>query len=522
MQNSTKGITDSMQKLSSGLRISQAADDSAGLAISEKMRAQIRGLEQAERNIYDGISLIQTAEAGLGEIANPNLIRLRELAIQAANDTLSNADREVIQQEINQTIKTIDQIANNTEFNTIKLLNGTNPYATSNTVGNSSLDYSKVLKTPPVDENGLLTFGTNEGYPTTNADDDQRLVYGEGVTSWPSVRIDDESYFLRNSSTTNISKTVENEGVYKTIYTIPSKNVEVTQSVSIVKDKYEVKYTIRNNGSENQSIGFKYNFDTMLGGDDKAPFIVNGSKVENQTSYSGSDIPKDFIVYNEGSGTGANAEFQAHGIIKGEGILIPPDKFAIENYNGLPEWEFNSTNAQINDSVYSMWWNPRVISMGESYSVNTFYGQSVPPTIEIPTNSTEKGPFDLLLQVGANAHQQFKVQLSDVRTSELGIDQLTVLSHSSANQAIEIIDKAIQLVSSERTKYGSYQNALEHLKNNVSNYKLNLTAAESQLRDIDFSKEITKLTNKQVLLQSAQAMLTQANQSSQSILQFLK
>jgi len=169
-----------------------------------------------------------------------------------------------------------------------------------------------------------------------------------------------------------------------------------------------------------------------------------------------------------------------------------------------------------------MWWNPRDMGMGESYSVNTFYGQSVPPTIDNPTNSTEKGPFDLLLQVGANAHQQFKVQLSDVRASELGIDHLNVLSHSSANQAIEIIDKASQLVSSERTKYGSYQNALEHLKNNVSNYKINLTAAESQLRDLDFSKEITKLANKQVLLQAAQAMLTQANQSSQSVLQFLK
>lgn len=114
------------------------------------------------------------------------------------------------------------------------------------------------------------------------------------------------------------------------------------------------------------------------------------------------------------------------------------------------------------------------------------------------------------------------MQLSDARASNLGIDQLNVLSNTEANQAIARIDKAIQLVSSERTKYGAYQNALEHINNNVTNYKVNLTASESRIRDLDMPKEITKLTNNQVILQSAQAMLAQANQSSQNILEFLK
>ncbi len=122
MQKNSKAITGSMQKLSSGQRINQAADDAAGLSISEKMRAQIRGLEQAEQNIQNGISLLQTAEGGLGEIVSPNLQRLRELAVQASNDTLTTEDKQTIQKEIEQIKQGINDIANDTEFNEIKPL----------------------------------------------------------------------------------------------------------------------------------------------------------------------------------------------------------------------------------------------------------------------------------------------------------------------------------------------------------------------------------------------------------------
>ncbi|NYF23930.1 hypothetical protein [Sporosarcina sp. JAI121] len=108
MENINRQVNGGLSKLSSGLRINKAADDSAGLAISEKMRGQIRGLDQAEQNIQHGISLIQTAEAALGEIANPYLVRLRELSVQAANDSLTTTDRQVIQQEINQILNGID------------------------------------------------------------------------------------------------------------------------------------------------------------------------------------------------------------------------------------------------------------------------------------------------------------------------------------------------------------------------------------------------------------------------------
>src|SRR5690606_37830730 len=118
------GIAKSIEKLSSGLRINRAGDDAAGLAISEKMRAQIRGLRQAVRNAQDGISLIQTAEGGLNE-SHAILQRMRELAVQAANDTNTDKDRAELQKEVAQLIEELDRIAKNTEFNTQNLLDGT-------------------------------------------------------------------------------------------------------------------------------------------------------------------------------------------------------------------------------------------------------------------------------------------------------------------------------------------------------------------------------------------------------------
>jgi flagellin len=123
LKGSVRSISKSMEKLSSGLRIGSASDDSAGLAISEKMRMQIRGLEQASRNIQDGISLVQTADGGLENILTPPLQRMRQLALQSANGTLTAEDRQNLNKEFNEMKDSIDSIANNTEFNGIKLLN---------------------------------------------------------------------------------------------------------------------------------------------------------------------------------------------------------------------------------------------------------------------------------------------------------------------------------------------------------------------------------------------------------------
>ncbi|WP_158232672.1 flagellin [Sporosarcina sp. P26b] len=519
-QQNNIGVANSINKLSSGLRINQAGDDSAGLAISEKMRGQIRGLEQAKQNIENGISLVQVAESGLGEIANPNLIRLRELTIQAANDTLTYDDRVLIQNEMNEVVKGIDQIANNTEFNTIPLLNGASFSSTNITPSTPSYNFENVLKENAISANGSFMFGTQNGYPTTAADNNQTLVFGNGGTSKPSVRIGNASFPLIASST-NTTQTTIIDGYLTTKYVI-NNDVEVTQSVKVVKDKYEIKYEIKNLGGDNKDVGFQFHLDTMLGEDDRAPFIVNKVKVETKTVYEGTDIPNEFIVYNQSTGSHVNAEFQAGGKVKGEGILLEPDKMAIGNYISVNSWDVKTDKEDVGDSGYSLIWNTRELTAGASFVVNTFYGQSIPPTIDNPVDTFGKQASDLLIQVGPNTGQNLKLQLSDVRTNKLGIANLNVLSHENANASLAKIDKAMETVTSERTKFGAYQNALEHIGKNVSNYQENLTASESRIRDLDMASEITKLSNNQIILQASQAMMSQANQVTQGVLQLLK
>jgi len=407
VQNNKK-VTDGLAKLSSGLRINQAADDSSGLAISEKMRNQIRGLAQAEKNIQEGISLIQTAESGLAQIANPNLVRLRELAVQAANDTLTENDRQLIQQEVNQIEQGINDIANNTKFNKIHLLNVPNEGEVHEVENAPSTE--KVIT---VQKGETVTAGYIE------------------VTNPPNPSIFEIMAFFGTIS-----------GAVWPDLNIKSPNGEVFGF------------------SESILPGNHYQEDTTNTSSTKATYTGYGSEDEKMTFEEPISGKWYIEIRHTGGDTSSTFTLKSNYLIHG----------------------------------------------GDS----------------TPTTETIKNKPALNLQIGANVGDTFLMDLSDVRTKALGIEQLTLDSRSNASQAIALIDKAVDLVSSERTKFGAYQNLLEHIENNVANYKSNLSSAESKIRDLDMSKEITALTKQQVLLQSSQAMLVQANQLSQSLLELLK
>jgi flagellin len=474
-----KSVSKSMEKLSSGLRITKAADDAAGLAISEKMKAQIRGLEQASRNIQDGVSLVQTAEGGLADI-HDQIQRARELTIQAASDTLAPSDRSAIQEEIDQIKKGINHIANNTEFNEISLLNGSNPRSGAVNGGvNSSYNYEGVLSLN-VAADGKLDLRTNEGYPTTELDNGKILIYGSGSTSYPQVLINGGTHQLHNN--VSQSTTMQN-GEFQTVYLVD--NVEVTQTARIVEDKYEFSYKIENKSSESKSVGFYFHMDTMLDNDDRAPFMVNNQPVHEEQSYSGATLPEDFIVYNN---TG-NPDLQVHAVIKGNQIIESPDEFRIGHYSDVGNpLGWTDTNESVGDSGYALKWSERTIPANGSFEVNTFYGLAVPPTVTDPGELNDnEGPYDIIIQTGANAGNNMKIQLSDVRTSSLEIEDIVIDPYARAMEALEKLDSAMQKVSSERSKYGAYQNGLEHALNNVLNSGENLTAAESRIRDVDYA-----------------------------------
>jgi Flagellin and related hook-associated proteins len=539
-----KAKVNAMGKLSSGIRINTAADDSAGEAISQEMKTQIRGLQQCEKNIQDGISLINTADSGLASIMDPNLLRLRQLAVQAASSTLSDEDLKNIEQEVKEVLGNIDNIANNTEFNGIKLLNGTNPKSQIQTnIHEIPFDYKDVLKLPTKTGNGQLDLATNKGYPTTIEDDNKILDYGSGATSYPSVIVGGKNYYFQNQLSSNPSGTTVNilsndlvGDKYMTTYKIANAtnnvDLEVTQSVGIVADKYEIRYDIKNNSPTTSQVGFQFNLDTDVANDDRAKFMVNGNVINQEKLYpTSTDVPDSFNVYNQ---SGSTNKIQACGILKTQTnpynssikyeVLEEPSKFGIGQWSSHQIEKNNWTppsNSDYGDSAYSVWYEEKNLANGETRSVNTFYGLSVPPTITKPDPEVIENPYDIILQVGANFGEQFRVELSDVRTEKLFQDGASLTTLDDAEKLIKYVDIAMQKVSDERTKYGAYQNALDHIANNVVNYGYNITSAESRLTDADMAKESMKVTKSQILEQASQAMLTQANKLPQQVLKIM-
>lgn len=365
----------SMEKLSSGLRINRAGDDAAGLAISEKMRGQIRGLEQSSRNAADGISMIQTAEGALNETTNI-LQRMRELAVQASNDTNTTSDREEIQKEINALTEEVDRIANNTEFNTQKLLNG-----------NKSGKAGDIIKPEVIEVLGKFEIDLGANTPTA----------GEKIT------IDGKEITLTGAA--------------------DKASIEADLNAAL-KDEFTAEYD-------------------------------NGTKKITLTQVKGSDKKE------------VEAKYQNN-------VVNTTRK--VEGVEGK--------DAQI--------------SQGK-----------------------------VTLQVGANANQSMTVEIGDMRAEALNITNdegkgLSIETAKDANAAITAFDEALNKVSSQRANLGAVQNRLEYTISNLDNTAENLTSAESTLRDVDMAKEMMEYSKNNILNQAAQAMISQANQQPQNVLQLLR
>ena len=367
----------SMEKLSSGLRINRAGDDAAGLAISEKMRGQIRGLTQASRNSADGISMIQTAEGALNETTNI-LQRMRELAVQASNDTNTTSDREEIQKEINALTEEVDRIANNTEFNTQKLLNGS-----------KSGDAGDLVR------------------------EEVKAVQGKF-----KINLDNE---LQDGN-----KLV-----------IDGKVVKFEAKDVASKDTIQQKL-------EGELVGYTVSVD-------------NNKKIITLTQKEGTD-KDEFKVALNGGKTGFTATVDTDGVTHRD-------------------------------------------------------------------EETSEGKVSV--QVGANASQSMSIEIGDMRAQALKIVNdkgrgLSVETAQSANEAITAFDAALNAVSSQRANLGAVQNRLEYTISNLDNTAENLTSAESTLRDVDMAKEMMEYSKNNILNQAAQAMISQANQQPQNVLQLLR
>lgn len=434
LSTNTAATSKSIEKLSSGLRINRAGDDAAGLAISEKMRGQIRGLEMGSKNAQDGISLIQTAEGALNE-THSILQRMRELAVQASNDTNTGTDRGEIQKEINQLTAEVDRIGNATEFNTKKLLNG-GASVTGTVTGANAASLSIVAGTG---DTGVGALGSNITAATIATAD---TIATTVVTFAAGAAIGSASTMLVNGVSFTFGATDTGQAV---LDKINDANIGVTASLSGTSALTLTASTV-------------------------------GSKSDMTVSGTGA-----FAMAAKVEGVNAT--------ITGGGANYTADGNVITLTNTAQE--------------------------GLQLKVNSAFTGGV-ATVGVTANG------GLNFQIGANEGQNMYVSVSDMRATALGINQIDVSSSTTSNAGISTINAAIETVSGERSKLGSYQNRLEHTINNLNTSSENLTAAESRVRDVDMAKEMMNQTKNSILAQAAQAMLAQANQQPQGVLQLLR
>lgn len=551
-----------MEKLSSGLRINKASDDAAGLTISEKMRAQIRGLNQAGENIQDGISLIQTAEGGLASIQDPNLMRLRELAVQAANDTLSNEDRQHIQKEVEQIKHGINEIANGTEFNGIHLLNNVPRSSETGTTVNweqkniginvdiiTSVEKlgSTYLATGvrgPSSEGLILQSTDGQAWsilPSSEVNSHLREIAYDGqnyvtVGSGSGFVGAPEGMILTSSNGTDWNSTLTSSTTsFYGVTTDGNQFVTVGENGSIMTSSNGTTWISRTSGTTERlvSVATDGNQFISVGLNGTILKSVDGINWSNKNSGSTAHFEEVAWMNNQFYAVGSNGTIVTSSdgeswstLSSGEnehllGITENGTELIVFGMNGtiLSSVDEGVTWKKHDSNTAERIWDVKPLNKG-------FIAVGEPNNSILITDTSIHSPYaepkSLNLQVGANSSNSFQVILSDARTTALGIHNIDLSTRQGAEDALAKIDKAMETVSSERGKYGAYQNALEHIQNNVSIYEVNLTAAESRIRDAELAKETMDMTKNKILSEASQAMLTQTGQLPQQVLQLLK
>ena len=526
----SKASSGSTEKLSSGYRVNRAADDAAGLAISEKMRKQIRGLTQGSRNAEDGISCVQTAEGALAEVQDM-LQRMNELAVQAANGTNSVTDRKYIQDEIDQLVTEIDRVSETTKFNETYLLKGDeelpeNLVHTFNYVKGDKIDRlgtSSVLNGKGdkvmVNYNGVdniyvvsTSISTMEAKESMTADVKTKgsdftkyLASGEvGTSSSVTAAVMSASYAMFKNTNLNgvelkkmqTNGTIYSEDKHAYIYDTETKNIihiepkaDLSPYVKHIDGADEFTYTM------DERYRLLYNVNPEATGfEDTLGMPTNVVELDNT----------DFI--------GATSENQ----------LFNKDGEAI---TGMGLYKYFNENGDYTGGLYADKDATKKIIESETTS-SLYYRKYI-------TNLTEKVTAALTFSVHAGADSDLNNRISatidTMSAAGLGVNKLKSSSigivdetGDNAREAIDVVGEALKIVSTQRSILGAVQNRLEHTIANLDNVVENTTAAESAIRDTDMADEMVKFSNNQVLLQAGQSILAQANQSNQGVLSLLQ
>ena len=457
----TGSLAKSTEKLSSGYKVNRAADDAAGLAISEKMRKQIRGLDQASANAEDGISAVQTAEGALTEV-HDMLQRMNELAVKAANGTMSTDDRQTVQDEVEQLLTEIDRVAETTKFNELYMLKG------------DTSDKTVKLSAKDAGLDGKLVTGANSATFTINT-----LKLGD------SVSIGGKTYTIGDAKAKNVANSV----------------AALTMATGSQVTLNGVQYTIVDTEPEEDEAKNLITKDTI----EKR---INGGKLTS-VKFNG----KTYNVITDKTGAkdnkGADA---ADGVDDNESSIITADK----------AYKYMAKELALANNVGA---NKTQISIDADKAQEVIRGKDTVQFVFNRAEATTKEDLNFSLHVGADADMTNKisVKIASLDTTGLGIAGLNVKDKTgiSATYAIDSIADAIAKVSAQRSSLGAIQNRLEHTINNLDNVVENTTAAESQIRDTDMAEEMVKYSKNNILQQAGQSMLAQANQANQGVLSLL-
>lgn len=595
-----------VEKLSSGYRINRAADDAAGLTISEEMRSQIRGLEKACRNVQDGSSLVQTADGALNEIHSIDQ-RQRELLVQAANDTNTDADRESIDMEIWMLNEEKDRIYNDTEFNTIKIFKGKDqiidgPKTTTVTnetwpINDTSTSVKKDViwveknTTPPqdvhtqtqrvvpgqfsstyteteelnkkmpdghdiFDEKSIYTTtgytdiytdtldikyqkqGTDSKY--TNLQKPKDMVGGNGyinvyneagnlslscAMSQLGVKLDDDlvGYSMYYDSKITKSTTSSPDGnVAETTFQL-GKNVTLVQKIELIKNgdeqSYNISYALNNGDAQPHKLDVRLAFDTM-----NTPI----ESVKNKNPYKLENDDAEIEINGDNKGTGT---FKT--VLGAIDDLYDTwdDSKVIENVSGIVHtgtgfwWEDNTIPAGNKIDLGSVTYGPIKLKK-DPYEVTTTTDSQLQrkQTETITTETSTIQPEYLDIQAGANAWQNIPIRLYDLSTVKLkeNVGDTDPVSAFHAADSLKHLDRVIDKISSIRSYYGAMQNRLGSAYNNNANYSENISASESRIRDTDMENELVTNSKYNILQQAGEALIAQANQNKQGVLELLQ
>ena len=480
-----------LEKLSSGYRINRAGDDAAGLAISEEMRRNIWGMKQGINNAQDGIGLVRTAEGAMQEISSM-LLRMHQLAVEASNDTYTDKERYIIQDEVNQLKEEINRISNNTEFNGVSLfkkeytqiprliISGTaairtDTYLPDWVIKGKSFEEGKMLET-------FNIYDPIEPYKGSLGQDGGG---GKGIRWGGSL---DFSEFTADDIEDLIGK-----GFHSTCITC--------------NRHLSIKFVHGNSSFRMSSAGQHYIEELGIDG------VKTGEELVNRIV----SIPKG--IWHTDLGKPIKYLADSHFIRlqqdpnNGAVLLIYDMRQA---YTPTGSVGPVGTISDIKDGKIPQPWFGDPGYGKINYGVAYHYKETVapPPVIE------EDG--DLSIQLGASKNDRLWVDLPTVSVKSLNIKKVSVLSHKKSSQAIKTLERAIDLLNTERGKMGAYENRLEHSIRSIENTYENMTAAESHIRDTDMALIATNLAKEEILEQATLAMLTQANGTAQSILSLLK